>query len=199
MRETVILNGTEQQRLVVLNRVLVGDLTAAEAATPWSGRCGRCGGCWRRIERRAPPPWPMAIGDVPRLMPWGRRQSAGGALARAKYAGLNDTHLREVLEEREGMVLSRSTVRRLRLEAGLRPTAGRDRRPTASDGNAGPGRDAAATRCQSPCLAGGPWSTIELDRRHRRCHRDHSGRDLPPAGGCGGVPGRALSDGDDGR
>jgi predicted DNA-binding transcriptional regulator YafY len=32
MWETVHLNGMEQQRLVVLNRVLVGDLTAAEAA-----------------------------------------------------------------------------------------------------------------------------------------------------------------------
>ena len=32
MWETVSLTGTEQQRLVVLNRVLVGDLTAAEAA-----------------------------------------------------------------------------------------------------------------------------------------------------------------------
>ena len=32
MRETVLLCGAEQQRLVVLNRMLVGDLTAAEAA-----------------------------------------------------------------------------------------------------------------------------------------------------------------------
>jgi hypothetical protein len=32
MGVTVVLNGTEQQRLVVLNRVLVGDLTGAEAA-----------------------------------------------------------------------------------------------------------------------------------------------------------------------
>ncbi len=33
MGETVVLRGTDQQRLVVLNRVLLGDLTAAEAAT----------------------------------------------------------------------------------------------------------------------------------------------------------------------
>ena len=33
MRVTVVLRGVEQQRLVVLNRVLMGDLTAAEAAT----------------------------------------------------------------------------------------------------------------------------------------------------------------------
>src|SRR4051794_24623767 len=33
MGETVVLRGVEHQRLVVLNRVLMGDLTAAEAAT----------------------------------------------------------------------------------------------------------------------------------------------------------------------
>jgi hypothetical protein len=51
------------------------------------------------------------------------------ALARTTYAGFNDTHFSEVLAEEEGLVLSRSTVRRLRLEAGLpRP---RGRRPPA--------------------------------------------------------------------
>lgn len=33
MRETVILNGTEQRTLVVLNQTLTGVLTAARAAT----------------------------------------------------------------------------------------------------------------------------------------------------------------------
>ncbi len=51
------------------------------------------------------------------------------ALARTTYADLNDTHLSEVLAEVEGIVVSRSTVRRLRLAAGLvRP---RQRRPAA--------------------------------------------------------------------
>jgi transposase len=51
------------------------------------------------------------------------------ALARTTYAGLNDTHLAEVLAEREGIRLSRSSVRRLRMAAGLeRP---RQRRPPA--------------------------------------------------------------------
>lgn len=40
-------------------------------------------------------------------------------LARECYQGVNHTHLTELLAEREGMVLSRSTVRRLLVEAGL--------------------------------------------------------------------------------
>lgn len=41
------------------------------------------------------------------------------ALATGRYAGLNDTHLSEVLASEEGITVSRSTVRRLRVGAGL--------------------------------------------------------------------------------
>ena len=41
------------------------------------------------------------------------------AVARERYGGFNHTHLSEVLAEREGLVLSRSTLRRLLVEAGL--------------------------------------------------------------------------------
>ncbi len=41
------------------------------------------------------------------------------ALARERYPGVNHTHLTELLAEREGVVLSRSNVRRLLAEAGL--------------------------------------------------------------------------------
>ena len=51
------------------------------------------------------------------------------ALAQTTYAGLNDTHLAEMLVEEEGIIISRSAVRRLRFAAGLaRP---RQRRPAA--------------------------------------------------------------------
>ena len=40
-------------------------------------------------------------------------------LARERYPGVNHTHLTELLAEREGVVVSRSTVRRLLVEAGL--------------------------------------------------------------------------------
>ena len=41
-------------------------------------------------------------------------------LAAGPYAGLNHTHLTEMLSEREGIDLSRSTVRRILLAAGVR-------------------------------------------------------------------------------
>jgi len=41
------------------------------------------------------------------------------ALAEGRYAGVNDTHLSELLASAEGIAVSRSTVRRLRVEAGL--------------------------------------------------------------------------------
>jgi hypothetical protein len=42
-----------------------------------------------------------------------------GALANGRYTGVNDTHLSELLAEEEGLMGSRSTVRRLRVAAGL--------------------------------------------------------------------------------
>jgi len=49
------------------------------------------------------------------------------ALARERYQGVNHTHLTELLAEREGVELSRSTVRRLMVDAGL--PSPRHRRP----------------------------------------------------------------------
>ena len=40
-------------------------------------------------------------------------------LARTRYAGTNHTHLTELLMEREGIDLSRSTVRRILVSAGM--------------------------------------------------------------------------------
>ncbi len=44
------------------------------------------------------------------------------ALARERYLGVNHTHFTELLAEREGIVLSRSTIRRLLVAAGLPST-----------------------------------------------------------------------------
>lgn len=49
------------------------------------------------------------------------------ALAQERYEGFNHTHLTELLAEREGLILSRPTVRRILLRAGL--TSPRHRRP----------------------------------------------------------------------
>ena len=130
MRETVVLTGTEQQKLVVLNRVLVGDLTAAEAATALERsvrQVRRMLAAYRKEgaaalahgNRGRTPGHALAPAQVARVV----------VLAQTTYAGLNDTHLSEVLAEEEGIVLSRASVRRVRMDAGLpRP---RQRRPPA--------------------------------------------------------------------
>jgi transposase len=130
MWETVLLNGAEQQRLVVLNRVLVGDLTAADAAIA-------LGRSVRQVRRmlaayRKEGAAALAHGNRGRRAPHALDPALGQrviALARTTYAGCNDTHLSELLAEREGIAVSRHAVRRLRLAAGLaRP---RSRRPPA--------------------------------------------------------------------
>jgi len=130
MREAVILTATEQVRLVVLNRVLVGDLTAAEAAAALGlsvRQVRRILAAYRKEGAAA-----LAHGNRGRTpvhaldLALGRRIVE---LAQTKYAGVNDTHLSELLAADEGIALSRSSVRRLRLAAGLeRP---RSRRPPA--------------------------------------------------------------------
>ncbi|MBI2867675.1 MAG: helix-turn-helix domain-containing protein, partial [Chloroflexi bacterium] len=49
------------------------------------------------------------------------------AVVRDRYGGINHTHLSELLAEREGLLVSRSTVRRLLVGAGL--SSPRHRRP----------------------------------------------------------------------
>jgi transposase len=135
MGVTVSLNGAEQQRLVVLNRVLMGDLTAAEAADALQRsvrQVRRMLAAYRKEGAAA-----LAHGNRGRTPAHALPPDLGQQvvhLARTTYPGLNDTHLSEVLAEREGIVLSRATVRRLRLAAGLdrprhrRPPAHRQRR-----------------------------------------------------------------------
>ena len=65
-------------------------------------------------------------------------------LARTRYAGINHTHLAELLAEREGILIGRTTLRRVLLDAGLssprqrRPPKHRVRRQRTPGGNANP-------------------------------------------------------------
>lgn len=126
----MLLCGAEQQRLVVLNRMLVGDLTAAEAAAV-------LGRSVRQVRRmlaayRKEGAAALVHGNRGRPPAHALDPALGQrviTLAQTTYAGCNDTHLSELLVEREGIVLSRHSVRRLRVAAGLvRP---RQRRPPA--------------------------------------------------------------------
>src|SRR3990172_7692761 len=98
-REAVSLNHKEQQRILVLNRLQRKELTGQEAATLL--------GLSLRQERR--------------LMAAYRKEGV--------YAGCNQQHLKELLEEREGVAISRSTVWRVLRAAGIRSP--RHRRPPA--------------------------------------------------------------------
>ena len=140
----------------------------------------------------------MAIGDARRPCP-GRRPAAAGdrRWRERRTPGVNDTHLSELLAEAEGIVLSRST--RAAAAAGGRPGTPApppSARPPPAAGAQSPSRDAAATRCQSPCLAGGAGATLAPGGGHRRCHGHGAGGGLSRAGGRRGLLDGAASGGD---
>lgn len=114
MQETVTLNTRDQKRVLVLNQILEGHVSAAEAAP-----------LLKRSKRQ-----------VQRLMAAYRKEGAAAvvhgnrgrspshrideatrqrilSLAQTTYAGANYQHLRDLLEEREGIVVSRASVRRI--------------------------------------------------------------------------------------
>ena len=114
------LTQREQTRLQVLNRLVAQQLTTREAATIL-GLSERH--TWRMLAAyRKEGAAALAHGNRGR-----RPRNAVGAeirqkvttLARTRYAGFNHTHLAEIMSEREGVVLSRSTVRSILLSAGL--------------------------------------------------------------------------------
>ncbi len=122
------LTTKEQTRLFIMNGVLERQWTVAEAAEVL-GVSERH--TWRllsayRMEGAAA----LAHGNRGRsplntTPPMVQAQVV--ALVRDRYSGVNHTHLTELLAEREGIALSRSTVRRLLLGSGL--TSPRRRRP----------------------------------------------------------------------
>ncbi len=122
------LSTKEQNRLHILNGVLERYWSIREAA-PLLGVSERQG--WRLLAAyrkdgaaalahknrgRAPP------NATPETI-----QQRVVALAQERYGGINHTHLTELLAEREGVMLSRPTVRRLLVRAGL--SSPRHRRP----------------------------------------------------------------------
>jgi transposase len=100
--------------------MLVGDLTGADAAAALGlslRQVRRILAAYRKEGAAALAHGNRGRTPVHALAPaLGRRVVE---MAGTRYAGVNDTHLAEVLAEEEGIVLSRSTVRRLRIAAGL--------------------------------------------------------------------------------
>ncbi|MBI2776572.1 MAG: ISNCY family transposase [Chloroflexi bacterium] len=122
------MDARAQHRLYVLNHVLTGGLTAEEAARVLHLSIRQV----RRLLRRY-----RADGSAG-LVHGNRARSPGHRIAepvRARvielatttYAGVNHTHLAELLAEREGIAVAERTLRRILAEASVRPV--RTRRP----------------------------------------------------------------------
>jgi transposase len=124
----IVLNRTEQRRIVVLNHLASGALVNAEAAE-------LLGISKRQLQRLHKT---YSVEGVAGLAHGNRGRAAHNAidpalaarvveLAKDKYRGFNHQHLTEMLAENEGIGLSRPTVRRILLQAGI--SSPRQRRP----------------------------------------------------------------------
>lgn len=129
MREDKIsLSKREQKRAMVLNRVLAGQWSRGEAAE----MLGLSERQVRRLLTNYEQEGPAALVHGNRGRPPAHALAAEVRervleLARGTYAGFNHQHLTEKLATPEGLVLARTTVRQIVLEAGLRSP--RTRRP----------------------------------------------------------------------
>lgn len=122
------LSAKEQNRLQILNGVLERHWSMQEAA-PLLGVSERQG--WRLLAAyRKEGAWGLAHKNRGRVPPNATPESIQQhvvALVQERYQGVNHTHLTELLAEREGLMLSRPTVRRILVGAGL--SSPRQRRP----------------------------------------------------------------------
>ncbi len=127
------MNPKEQTRLQVLNSLLDEHMTLDQAATLMGVTTRHT----RRILAACREQGAAALAHGHR----GRRPANATpdavvasvvSLARTRYIGANHTHLSELLSEREGIDIGRTTLRRLLLEAGL--SSPRRRRPCRRSG-----------------------------------------------------------------
>ena len=121
MTETITLNTQEQKRMMVLTRLLVGQLTAAEAAVLLNlserqvrrllAAYQKEGAAALAHGNRGRKPVQSSSEEV-------RRQVI--ELAPTTYAGCNYQHPRDLLADRDDIQLSRASVRRIVQAAGVR-------------------------------------------------------------------------------
>jgi transposase len=113
------LSQRELQRVKVIENAVAGHITVAEAARLLSLSTRQV----KRLKQRCVPgevDW-ARHGNRGRSKPWRiqeRMRAKVLKLAGGRYAGFNDSHLTEKLQEVEGMELSRETVRRILRGAG---------------------------------------------------------------------------------
>ena len=123
------LTQKEQTRLQVLNQVLARELSVGDAAhalglserQTWRLLAGyRSEGATALAHHNRGRPAVNAVSEALRLQV--------AQLAKTRYEGLNQTHFTELLAEREGIRLARSTVRAILRDAGI-PSPRRRRPP----------------------------------------------------------------------
>ena len=118
----------EQARLQVLNNLLAGYMTTEQAATLMgvsTRHTRRILAAYRQEGAAA-----LAHGNRGRRPTNATPKTTADAtvgLARTRYTGVNHTHLSELLGEREGIEIGRSTLRRILVRAGV--SSPRSRRP----------------------------------------------------------------------
>ena len=120
----------DQMRIVTLNRVLAGTMSGVAAAEQLGlsvRQLRRVLAAYRDQGAAAIPHRNRGRPPAHATAPAVRERVA--ELSRTTYAGTNDSHLRDLLEEHEGIVLSVSTVRRIRRAA--EDASPRQRRPPA--------------------------------------------------------------------
>ena len=120
MQETLTLNSKEQQRLMVLNGVLEGQLTARQAGVLLALSVRQI----RRMMAAYKKEGAAALahgnrGRTPANTLGGDVKQRLVELARTKYRGCNQQHLSELLAEHECIVVSRSTLRNVLAQHGV--------------------------------------------------------------------------------
>ena len=111
-------------------------------------------------------------------------------LAGHHYAGANHTHLTELLREGESIDLSRPTVRRILVKAGIgSPRSRRSPPAPVPEAAHAPGGDAGPGGRQPPPLAGGARTQVRIAAGGGRRHRRGGLGGLPPQRGYPGLPG----------
>ncbi len=120
MKETVTLNSEEQRRLLIINQVERGNVTVAKAAE-------LMGVSVRQVHRlraayRDEGALALVHGNRGRAPAHALTQELRQqvlTLAQTTYAGCNHQHMTELLAERDAIQISRASLRRLLLDAGL--------------------------------------------------------------------------------
>ena len=120
------LNQREQARLQVLNSLLAEHMTMEQASTLMRVSIRHT----RRILAAYSKEGAAALahGHRGRRAPNATSEATKTAvlhLARTRYSGTNHTHMSELLSEREGIDITRSTLRRLLVSAGENSPRGR--------------------------------------------------------------------------